>query len=133
MGAAPQVCDEMIAPPCILAVSSNLLNLELLVRFLEKEGFRTVQAVNLAAFEQALATPSAIQLALIDISGFDHSIWDSCSELHTLSIPLLVILPRDRAALEQESLAHGARGALTKPLVIKELLRLMHSLLDEVV
>lgn len=43
--------------------------------------------------------------------------------LHTGSV--------SKRAYQQESLAHGARSMLVKPLVIKELLRFMRSLLGE--
>jgi hypothetical protein len=42
-----------------------------------------------------------------------------------------VISPKQSAAIQQASLTHGARGLLIKPLIVKELLGLVRSLLEE--
>jgi hypothetical protein len=42
-----------------------------------------------------------------------------------------VLSPKHNAAIEHASLTHGARGLLIKPLIVKELLGLVDSLLDD--
>ena len=42
-----------------------------------------------------------------------------------------MISPKQSAAIQQASLTHGARGVLIKPLVVRELLGLIRSLLEE--
>ena len=121
----------MKAISVILAVDRNHRNLELLSQFLEREGYQTRPAATLEEFDQALAEANGIGLALVDIAGFDRAIWERCEGLRYHKIPFLVLSPRQSAAIQQASLTHGARGVLIKPLVVRELLRLIHSLLEE--
>jgi DNA-binding response OmpR family regulator len=121
----------MKAIPMILAVDRNHRNLELLSQFLEREGYQTRPAATLEDFDQALAEANGIGLALVDIAGFDRAIWERCEELRHHKIPFLVLSPRQSAAIQQASLTHGARGVLIKPLVVRELLGLIRSLLEE--
>jgi len=104
----------MKAISMILAVDRNHRNLELLSQFLGREGYQTRPAAT-----------------LVDIAGFDRAIWERCEGLRHHKIPFLVLSPRQSAAVQQASLTHGARGVLIKPLVVRELLGLIHSLLEE--
>jgi DNA-binding response OmpR family regulator len=117
--------------PVILAVDHNHRNLELLSQFLGREGYQIRTAASLEEFDQVLAGADGIGLALVDIMGFDRSIWQRCEELRYHKIPFLVLSPKHTAAIQQESFTHGARGVLIKPLVVKELLGLVRSLLEE--
>lgn len=121
----------MDSQPFVLAVDHNRRNLELLAQFLSKEGYSTLGASSLEEFEQMLTGETKIGLVLLDISGFDRRIWDCCERLREQKIPFMVLSPRQSAAIQQESLAHGARSMLVKPLMVKELLNLIRSLLNE--
>ena len=121
----------MKADPVILAVDHNHRNLELLNHFLGREGYHTRTATTLEEFDLVLAEANSIGLALVDITGFDRRIWERCEGLRHHSIPFLVLSPRQSNAIQQASITHGARGVLIKPLVVKELLGLIHSLLEE--
>ena len=116
--------------PLILTVDRNRRNLELLSQFLEREGYQTHAAATLEQFDQALAAINDIGLALVDIAGFDRTIWDRCEALRHHKIPFLVLSPRHSVAIQQASLTHGAHGLLIKPLIVKDLLGLIGSLLD---
>ena len=116
--------------PVILTVDHNHRNLELLSQFLGREGYQTRPAATLEEFDQALAAISDIGLALVDIAGFDRTIWERCEGLRHHKVPFLVLSPRHSAALQQASLTHGAHGVLIKPLIVKELLGLIGSLLE---
>lgn len=120
----------MNVQPILLTVGTNRCNLELLAEFLGKEGYRTLSAVNLEEFEQVLNGTQKINLALVDISGFERGIWEWCERLREKDIPLLVLSPKQSAAIQQESLAHGAQGVLVKPLVVRELIGLVSKLLE---
>ncbi len=115
----------------ILAVDRNRRNLELLTQFLGREGYRTLTATTVEEFDAALTHSPVIGLVLVDIAGFDRSIWERCEKLRLRKIPFLVLSPKQSAAIQQQSLTHGARGVLVKPLVFKELLGIMRSLLEE--
>ncbi len=115
----------------IVTADRNRRNLELLSQFLNKEGYQTVAASSIEELEQVIDQTDHIMLALVDISGFDRSIWQFCEQLRAKNIPLLILSPRHSAAIQQESITHGARGVLVKPLVVKELLGLIKSLIEE--
>ena len=115
--------------PLLLAVDRNQRNLELLTQFLSREGYQTCTLSRLEQFNQVLDQSDEIALALVDISGFDRRIWVCCERLREAKIPFLVLSPRQSAAIQQESLTHGASSILVKPLVVRELLGLIRSLL----
>jgi DNA-binding response OmpR family regulator len=121
----------MKVPSLILAVDRNRRNLSLLDQLLGKEGYQLRTAATPDELDRALAAPGEIGLALVDITGFDRSIWERCEVLRVQKIPFLVLSPKQSTALQQASLTYGARGVLIKPLVVKELLGIIRSLLEE--
>ncbi len=121
----------MSESPLILTVDTNHRNLELLNQFLAKEGYQTIGVSKLEEFERTLSELSQIKLVLLDISGFDRTIWERCEQLQNLQIPFLVISPKQSATIQHQSFAHGASSMLVKPLVIKQLLALIKSLLGD--
>ena len=122
---------EVEAQPSILVLDHNQRNLELLAQFLGQAGYQVLAARDLDESGQMLEAHGEIGLALINLAGFDRRIWDLCEQVRTKGMPLLVISPKQSVAIEMESLAHGARGVLTKPLVVRELLVLIQRLLEE--
>jgi DNA-binding response OmpR family regulator len=70
-------------------------------------------------------------LALVDIAGFDRTVWERCEALRQHKIPFLVLSPRHSAALQQASFTHGASGVLIKPLLVRDLLGLIASLVED--
>ena len=115
----------------ILAVDRNTRNLELMKAFLEKNGYHVETAATLEAVDRALLGRHTIHLALVDIAGFDRGIWERCERMRDARIPFLVIFPQQQAAIQEESLEHGAHGTLTKPLAQQQLLGLISGLLGE--
>jgi len=115
----------------ILAVDHNRRNLEILEQVMGKEGFQTLVASSLEEFDQALAGEEVIGLALVDIAGFDRHIWERCQRLREHRVPFLVLSPRQSVAIQQASVTYGARGVLVNPVLVKELLGLIHSFLEE--
>ncbi len=115
----------------ILMVDTNARNLELMKAFLEKHDYHVETAATLEAVDRALLGRRPIRLALVDIAGFDRGIWERCERMRDAEIPFLVIFPRQQAAIQEESLEHGAQGTLTKPLAQSQLLGLISGLLDE--
>ena len=119
--------------PLVLVVDRNRRNLELitqlLTQFLEQRGYQVLATVSLETVDQALSRPHTIKLALIDISGFDAGIWIFCQRLRQQQVPFLVISPQQQAAIQQASAMSGAISCLIKPLIMKELLRLVWTLL----
>lgn len=114
--------------PLILTVASNRRNLELLGEVLAKEGFQTHGVDSLAALDAALERAGDFALALVDLTGFDASIWERCERLRATGTPFLLISPRQSADLQRESLRRGARDVLVKPLAVRELLQVVRAL-----
>jgi len=119
----------MAEKPIILLIDSNRSNLEQLSQYLEREGFTIIGVTSPEEVEQALQDTGKIDLALIDLSGFDRNIWDCCEQLTKLKIPFMVISPQRSPMVQQDSVKHGARGVLVKPIGIKELLEYVRTLL----
>ncbi len=121
----------MISNSIILAVDRNQRNLELLAQFLNKEGYQTIAASSFEEVARAIDLPDKIGMALVDISGFDRRIWDCCEQLRSHQIPFLILSPKQSAAIQHESFSRGARSILIKPLIVRDLLSIVHSLLGE--
>lgn len=113
--------------PLILVVDRNHKNLELLTQFLSREGYQVLAVSSIEEFEQALIHSKEVNLALVDIAGFDRQIWEKCDRLRTENIPFFVLSHKQNVAIQKESLTYGARSMLVKPLVIKELLLIIRS------
>ncbi|HEU5381540.1 MAG TPA: response regulator [Ktedonobacteraceae bacterium] len=114
----------------VLLVNRNQRNLDLLSDFLSKAGYIICAAGTLEAFDHALAEDSIV-VALVDITGFDSGVWERCEQLRRKKKPFLVVSTRQSAAIQQASISHGARGVMIKPLVVKELINLVQSMLEE--
>ena len=115
----------------VLLVNHLPRNLQLLAEYLGKEGFTTIGASNYEEFDEALQQQAPIDGALVDIAGFDTQIWTRCEALRTAKIPFLVVSPQQSAAIQQAGIAHGARSVMVKPLVVKELIGVIKSILTE--
>jgi len=114
----------------ILLVSHLPRNLQLLAELLEKEGYTTRSASSYGEFDRLLDQRLPIHGALVDIAGFNADIWMRCERLRAASIPFLVVSPQQSAAIQRAGLAHGARSVMVKPLVVKELISVIKSILE---
>ncbi|MEJ5241763.1 MAG: response regulator [Anaerolineales bacterium] len=121
----------MKSGPLILLVNSNPRNIELLEQFLKKAGYEISGTTTLEEASQFLEGAKTPDLALVDITGFDQHIWTFCDALHSREVPFLLISPRYSSALQQESIARGARGMLVKPLATRELLALIKTMINQ--
>lgn len=119
----------------VLLVDHNPRNVELLASFLNESGYPTRGIATIDDFDRflgALHNKRDIGLALIDVTGFDASIWDRCGKLHRAMIPFVTIARTPHAdggnQLIRNSHNAGARHTLTKPLRKQELLTLVRIL-----
>ncbi len=111
----------MSATDRLLIVGSNARNQDLLAAFIHRLGYAILRADTLAMLTQLLDDAQPLRFALVDITGFDATIWECCARLHARDIPLLIISPRQSAAMRQLAFAHGAQTIMEKPLVMREL------------
>lgn len=117
--------------PLILIVDNDRSNLEQLSQQLSEEGYTTASAFSLEEMDSAISKHENIKLAIIDISGFDDSIWQRCDRLHETRTPFIIIMPQRSPVIQRESMKHGANCLLVKPLGIKELIEHIHAALGD--
>ncbi|MDI3550017.1 MAG: hypothetical protein PWQ15_1119 [Methanobacterium sp.] len=123
--------DIMPQNPTILVLNRNQRNLDILDQILGAEGYEVVGSSDLEALDcEIQARKQSISLVLMDITGFNHSVWDSCECLRREDIPFLVLSPHHNSAVEQQGLVNGAKGVIVKPLAVKQLLQLIESLIQ---
>ena len=120
----------MTQKAAVLVVDSNSSNLELLTQQLQGEGYTTRGAASMAELDEVIKGEEVIALALIDLSGFDHGIWERCDQMRRSKIPFIVISDQRSPAVTRESIKHGARGVLVKPIGVKELVGHIRTLVD---
>lgn len=120
----------MSSDKTILIIGINPRNLELLGEFLDKQGYKSISAQNIEQIDSALETKNDFALVLIDITGFKSTIWERCQRIHEQDIPVLIVSPKLDASVQRESIEHGAKGFLTKPLVMRELSELIKKLME---
>ncbi len=114
----------------ILVVERNRRNRELLVDFLERQGYGATGVDGAEEIDRILDAGPAPDLALIDLAGFDRSIWESCERMRRSAVPFLIISPQQSTAIRQDSISRGASGVLVKPLATRELAGLIRHLLE---
>ncbi len=117
--------------PLILALNRNPRNNEILIKILGKEGYQVVGVNDPAELDQEVQLQENVDLVLMDISGFNQSVWKSCERLRVLEIPFMVLSPQQHHAVEKQSKLHGAHGVMVKPLIVKELLLLIKNLIED--
>jgi CheY-like chemotaxis protein len=115
--------------PIILVVDSNRSNLELLSKNIDREGYHTRSAASLAELDRVIQGDKKIALVIIDLSGFDESIWERCERLQKGKVPFMVISPQRSPIVQQQSIRCGAKGMLIGPIGVNELVEHIRSLL----
>lgn len=111
----------------ILIVGKNKKNNELLSDFFKKNNISSISVVDLKEANEKV-NDKEIHLALVDVSGYDRSIWTFLRDLFEKRIPFLVIYPPQIA---QKTFPLGSHGVLTKPVNPKVLLSLVKNLLGD--
>ncbi|ROQ93612.1 response regulator transcription factor [Desulfosoma caldarium] len=111
-------------------MGANPRNQELLSAFVQRMGYEAVRADDLDAVDDILDHRLNIKIALVDVTGFDQGVWQRCARLHGQGIPLLVISPKQSAAIRKMSFSHGAQAVLVKPLGMRELADMIHGFMQ---
>ncbi len=117
--------------PVILIVNANRSELETLAKELEEEGYVTANASSPEEIDSAITGKNNIKLALLDLTGFDESIWERCDCMHEANIPVILITSQRSPGIQRDSMKHGASGLLIKPLSNKELIEHIHTALGD--
>lgn len=111
-----------MAKTTVLVVDSNRSDLQTLAQQLEQEDYEVVTATGFEELYLIMQGEKKIDLALIDLSGFDQNIWENCDRLRDAGIPFIIISPQRSPTVQRDSLKHGASCVLIRPLGFKELL-----------
>jgi DNA-binding response OmpR family regulator len=115
----------------ILVVEHNQKNAELIGNALYKFGFICSSASNYVTLDNALEKNDLFDIVLMDITGFDAEIWERCKKIHQLHIPLLILSAKPSAALQQHGMRYGARGIVSKPVILNDFVKLIYSLIND--
>ncbi len=121
----------MMSKPRILVVDRSPRNRELLVEFLELEGYEAAAGESLAEAECLLGRHHDIALGLIDVAGLGQDVWVYCARLREEHIPFVVVSPPAPGQVQEVGLACGAAGVLVKPLSKGGLRGLLRGLLEK--
>lgn len=117
--------------PVILVLNSNRSELEALTIELEQEGYITAGVSSVEEMESTIHDQKNIRLALLDLTGFNISVWQLCDQLYKVKIPFIVIAPQRSPSIQRDSMKHGANGLLIKPLATRELIEYIHEALGD--
>lgn len=116
--------------PLIFSLSRNKRNNDILVKILGEQGYEVAGCTDPVGMVSDAKNREKVNLVIMDISGFNQNIWKSCEDLRLLDIPFLVLNPQQHRVIEEQGMKQGAKRVLVKPLVIKELLYLVKSLVE---
>ena len=117
--------------PVILIVNADRNEMEILTKELQEDGYNIVGAVTSDELDHALRKKKKYALSIVDVSGFNESIWQSCERMHELKIRFIVVTPQRSPTIQRDSMKHGACGLLVKPIMIKELVEYIHTALGD--
>ncbi len=117
--------------PVIMIANTNQTELDALSQELQQEGYETLGAVSAGELDKLLRGRKKYVLSIIDVSGFDDSIWEHCDHLHRDKVPFIVIAPQRSPVIQRNSMKHDASGLLVKPLRAKDLLEYIHTTLGD--
>lgn len=115
----------------ILIVDKNQTNIELLKTFLSKNSFESLAASDYESLDNIIHTKKAVHLVLMDIVGFDVTIWKYCQHFNSIQIPILILSSVQNPLMNKEIMKHGAKGVLQKPVNLRDFLDLLISMTDE--
>lgn len=113
----------------ILVVGHNPTNVTLMQQLLDQEGFQTAAATSLHGVDTLLQASEPLDLALVDLTGFDATVWQRCERLRELQIPFLLISPRSVGSPVIVP-SGGAPTILTKPLSKAQFVTTVRAMLE---
>lgn len=122
----------MLKSSSILVVNRSQQHVLLFVSFLQKAGYDVVSVSTLSEFDHVLREERPINLALLDISGFDLEIWGRCEALRDEGVPLFLVSPRRHHGMQHVRLKDGAKGGMVKPLEARGVLEIIQFMLSQV-
>jgi CheY-like chemotaxis protein len=116
-------------------VDDERVNVVLLERILDQDGYRNVKSVTdpseaVALFDQFEPDLVLLDLHLPDMPG-QEVLRRLRAQARTANVPVVILSADARPALINELLAQGVRAFLTKPLDVRELLELLDSIAAE--
>jgi len=113
----------------ILVVDDEKITCEMLVLALEREGYKTLKALN-AAEAMRCCTEDNPDLMLLDVMLPDKDGWDVCKEVRKFSeIPIIMLTAKDDMVEKILGLELGADDYITKPFEVKEVLARVKAML----
>lgn len=111
--------------PSILLIMRQPGNVRVLRTALESHGHACIGASDREAVHEALSQHRALDLALVDVTGFGKSVWSICEKLQQSNVPFIVLSAKQELRLSSRTLGYGATSVLEKPIVKASLLQLI--------
>ncbi len=114
----------------IMIVGSNQGEMDMLARWLEKDGFTIQRLKSPEELAKNLRQRKPVA-AVIDITGFDQRVWKHTQKLGEAKIPFIIVAPQRSPTVQRQSLDSGANGVLVKPVRAEELSQYIHTMLGD--
>lgn len=114
-----------------LTIESRPGNFFVLSRFLEKMNIKATHVQNLCRVDEALISADPVSVVIIDLMGYNESIWDCCKKLNGMGIPMLIISPGNNPQAFWAGYEHGAKGVFKKPVLMRELASCIRSIVNK--
>lgn len=113
--------EARLRKPLVVLVGSNRNSAEQMGQSLKQQKYDMRIVASLTELDMTVQGVERISLAVIDLAGFDQTVWKHCERLQSARIPFLVIADQRSPSVQQESMRYGARGVFTKPVGVREL------------
>jgi PAS domain S-box-containing protein len=134
--AATAPLQEVTSPPapCVLYIEDDVANLKLVERLFEKDGDLRLMGATTGSLGLQLALEHAPALILLDLNLPDIRGEEVLRRLRadpaTARVPVVILSADAMPAHVDQLLREGAVAYLTKPLVLSEVLRVVHEALE---
>ena len=116
----------------VLTISARDRNTELLIEFLEAEGYGVTTVQDLPELDAIIESNlDQTRLAILDVQGYSRAVWDRCERLSGAEVPVLVLKPVATDEMRTAAHRHGARAVLSKPVSKRDLGETIKVLLSE--
>jgi two-component system, cell cycle response regulator DivK len=120
--------------PTVLVIEDNQDNVDVMTRFLQREGYRVLHAAD-GSRGVALAKSGDPDLILMDLSLPEMNGWEATAAIRahpgTASVPIIAVTAHAFAEDVSRAMEAGCDSYETKPLVYPRLMRKIRTMLGE--
>ncbi len=107
----------------ILIIDKNQPISSTLADELRSLGYRTLTISNLEELDKIIDAGNRFLLSVVNLSGFDDTIWERCDRIRSGKTPCIAITPQRSSTTLRETIIHGVDALLVYPVSIKEIIQ----------